>query len=156
MAFRLLQKWREDRRAEFMENIRPEFDELRNRPEPITLAEYHEIRANSFERKHIFPRYDNETLLHVAKYCYGQSRFSELGEFELSDTYDRAIVGEILPELLRRFEAMIAKPEPEKVRVVRWPDGTMVLEDDFRSEEWGYKSDDYEIVDVPAEEYDGY
>ena len=42
----------------------------------------------------------------------------------------------------------------DKVKIIRWPDGTVVAYDDFKEEEWLWKSDDYETVEVSFKEYE--
>lgn len=40
-------------------------------------------------------------------------------------------------------------------KIVRWPDGTWVLHEEFDYErDWAWKSDDYEIVEVTTVEYE--
>lgn len=41
------------------------------------------------------------------------------------------------------------------VEIVRWPDGTWALKDDFDYEQdWAWKSDDYEVIKITQEEYE--
>ena len=43
----------------------------------------------------------------------------------------------------------------EKIKIVRWPDFTEILYDDYLREihYWSWKSDDYEIIEVDEDDY---
>lgn len=43
---------------------------------------------------------------------------------------------------------------PDTIEVIRWPDGTLVAVDEFREEDWSWKSDDYERIHIPLSEYE--
>ena len=40
------------------------------------------------------------------------------------------------------------------VTIRRWPDGTWVLEEDYKAWDWEHMSDDCEVVEISQEEYD--
>ncbi|MEK6882090.1 MAG: hypothetical protein AABY22_20910 [Nanoarchaeota archaeon] len=43
----------------------------------------------------------------------------------------------------------------EKIKIIRWPDGTEVPFEDFNYEkDWAWKSDDFVIIYIDSDEYD--
>ena len=42
----------------------------------------------------------------------------------------------------------------DKIKIVRWPDGTTCPLDEFDYElDWAWKGDDYEIIEIDEDEY---
>lgn len=97
-----LADWAAGHRALFYDHVKPEIRALCERPERVTLAEYMELRANSYERRILHQRLDDEALLWLAEYCMGQAGRS-LGEFDLPEHYNDAVEREIAPLLAKRL-----------------------------------------------------
>lgn len=78
------------------EHIRPEYLALAERPEQITLAEWHTMRMNSWELESLIPRLDNEALAYVASLYAENCKRAR----RQCSTHDEAVVHVLLPELL--------------------------------------------------------
>ena len=49
----------------------------------------------------------------------------------------------------------IGDKKMEKIKIIRWPDGTEVPFEDFNYEkDWAWKSDDFVIIYIDSDEYD--
>jgi hypothetical protein len=79
--------------------IRPEVRALAERGN-ITLAEWEKFRGNSWEMELLIPRLDNEAFARVAREMVDNCRISGRRPFP---TYNEAVPGLIVPELLRRL-----------------------------------------------------
>jgi len=44
----------------------------------------------------------------------------------------------------------------DKVKIIKWSDGTVVAYDEFLEQEWQWKSDDYEVLEISSKEYEDY
>lgn len=82
------------------EHIRPEIQALLKREQPVSLAEYSELRMNSYEQEALVPHLSDEALAwaveNVLKNCSQNGR--------LAATYNEAMVSPYGPELLRRLK----------------------------------------------------
>lgn len=79
--------------------IRPEVRALAERGN-VTLAEWQTFLGNSWEMEHLIPALDNEALAHVARHW--AENCGNLGGRPFV-TYQEAVPGLIVPELLRRL-----------------------------------------------------
>jgi hypothetical protein len=82
------------------EHIRSDIQALIDRKEPITLAEYKELRVNSWEQEGLIPRLDNEALLDLTEIVLKNCRPAYRRPCAV---YDQFAIHVILPELLRRL-----------------------------------------------------
>lgn len=81
--------------------VRPHVEALATRPEPVTLAEWRELRLNSWERQYLYPRLTVEALADVVRYSINNcSRLYG----SVASTYDEIVIHTFAPELLRRLE----------------------------------------------------
>lgn len=81
------------------DKIRPEIKALAERGN-VTLAEWDSLRMNSWERELLIPKLDNEALARLTEQmvsnCVIDYRRPHI-------TYDSAILGLAVPELVRRL-----------------------------------------------------
>lgn len=104
-------KLREIKKARFMENVSEAVQARLADPKPIGIEEYQNLRANTYERRLLAKKYDDSVFLKMMEYSFANSRFHELGEFDIVHTYDHAVISEYLPELLRRFKKLISEEQ---------------------------------------------
>jgi hypothetical protein len=103
MAFKFFEEHAAKRQAEWDSHVRPEMRALATRPERITLAEWNELRANSYERHEIIKNLDDEALMDSAKHCMGHC-----GRHDRRlppSCHDDALVLVYVPLLLERLAA---------------------------------------------------
>lgn len=83
-------------------HIRPEIQALADRGN-VTLAEWRDLRMNSYEQELLIPKLTDEALIytvdHMAKNC-------QIDQRRPFTTYDNAMIGLIVPELIRRLEPL--------------------------------------------------
>lgn len=106
------EKMREERKEKFMRHVSDEVQERLADPTPIGLTEYSELRANTYERRLLAKKYDDQAFIAMLENSMKHSQFRELGEFEVVSTYDEAIVREYIPELIRRYKAKVYGEQP--------------------------------------------
>jgi len=97
---------------EFMNHVSDEVKLRYKNPDPITLQEYEKFRGNSYERKLLLPKMDNETLIHQARHCLNfanQHNFRQLGKYEIARHYDQALSGDLIHMLIDRLEQLTAE-----------------------------------------------
>ena len=85
--------------------IRPEIKALAERGN-ITLEEWSQLRTNSWEHELLVPRLNNEALVHVTEHFV---RNCMLGGRRPFTTYNDAVCGLIVPELVRRLGVGISE-----------------------------------------------
>ena len=93
-----------EREEAFMSHVSEEVQARFANPNPIDVSEYKELRANSYERHYLLPKYSNEVLLEIIQYSMVQAGMRPIGEFELSNHYGHAVTSELIPELLKRIK----------------------------------------------------
>lgn len=108
-------KLREIKKARFMENVSEAVQARLADPKPIGIDEYNELRANTYERRLLAKKYDDSVFLKMMEYSFANSRFTELMEFEIVNTYDSAVIREYIPELMRRFKKLISEEQQPEV-----------------------------------------
>jgi hypothetical protein len=69
----------------------------------VTHKEWEGLRANTYERTILVPLMDDELLIQQIEKCIEQTSIPEYNFARPPVTYDQAIIGLYLPELLRRF-----------------------------------------------------
>jgi hypothetical protein len=84
--------------------IRPHVKALAERGS-VSLAEWQAFRGNSWEMELIIPKLTDEALAHCARHMVENCRLSGVRPFR---TYNEAVPGLIVPELLNR----IGQPSP--------------------------------------------
>lgn len=115
MGFKFLERISQQKKAEYLEHCRPEIVNLSCRRKKLSLAEYQELRLNSWEFVLIHRNLDNEALLYVIHHSYSNSQFKSRSVFDPPPmTYDTAIVTEYLPLLLGRFSELLNE-EPKEL-----------------------------------------
>lgn len=109
MSLKFFDQQREERKARYFYQIRPEILERITLEPKISLDEYKKTRMNSYERDLILTHVTDEALLWILKNCMSQTRdYDELIQFKIPTTYNQAINGRLLHELIRRFERKIS------------------------------------------------
>jgi hypothetical protein len=98
-----LAEWTKLREAERLSHIRQEIQDLVNRPELITYAEYENLRGNSWEWEAIYTRLDNEALIKAVEHHL--SNCSREYKRPVS-TYDDSIREILVPILIERLRAI--------------------------------------------------
>jgi hypothetical protein len=79
--------------------IKPEIKALIEREGPVSLEEYRALRMNSYDREALIPKLSDEALLWDIEYALenvGHQRSPP-------ETYNEAIIGQYMPEMVKRF-----------------------------------------------------
>lgn len=80
----------------------------------ITHAEFQEMRGNSWERKLLYPLLDNEALIHLTRYCIGNSSPMRDQLHGIPAVYDESVIHVLAPLLIQRLEK--AEKEIERLQ----------------------------------------
>lgn len=88
-------------RDEWNSHVRAHIHALAAREFKVTLAEYKELRMNSYEQETLLPNLDQETLIWCIENC-----LANIGQNVKRPvlTYDQALALNYVPELLRRIK----------------------------------------------------
>ena len=105
MAFTGIKEFMQKKQDNFMQYIDQWVIDRFSTGEPITLAEYKTFAINSYERKYLFPLFNNELLLYLIEYSLGQDGHKELFKYDLPRHYTDSVLRLYLPELIRRIKA---------------------------------------------------
>jgi hypothetical protein len=89
------------------EDFKPEVKALIARGS-ITLAEMNGIRANSYEWEAMLPHFDAEAFVWRCEHSLRNCSF-----IARPSCYDESIIARYMPELLRRYKALLAEKEEE-------------------------------------------
>ena len=84
----------------WLDHVRDEIIELRNRDEPISEDEFQELPLNAWEREYLLPNLTDEALYNLTERA--QSHFREENPYTPADHYRDAIIYRYLPEIMRR------------------------------------------------------
>jgi hypothetical protein len=109
MAFTGIEEFMKKKEAEFMKYVDASVIDRFKEGTPITLEEFHNMRLNSYERKYLFPLFDDELLLWHIEYSLMQEGNRELFKYDLPKHYTDAVLRQYLPELIRRFKNEMAE-----------------------------------------------
>lgn len=101
--------WRSGRlKKEFMAHVRQEVVDLLKQPDPIDYETFRRFRGNSYERRLIHSKLSDEAYLQFLEdVMLPNSSFRELGKYQLAEHYDEALVGECIPELIKRVRRLL-------------------------------------------------
>lgn len=104
-----------DIRQQFMSHVRAEI-QARVLPEqpPIGLDEYKVMRLNSYERAVVHRKLTFEALTWLLEECLKNCQYRECTELQIPRHYDEAVIGELVPMLLRRIKAGESLPKQEQ------------------------------------------
>lgn len=87
-------------REKWLEHVRDDIVELRNRGEPISEKEFQELRLNAWEREYLLPNLSDEALYNLTERA--RSHFREDNPHTPADHYQDAVMYRYLPEIMRR------------------------------------------------------
>lgn len=90
------------------ENTRPEIQKIIDEGKEISLAEYRDMRLNSFERHQLYPLLSDEALLWLIEVYY--SNIPVLYG-KLPGTYIEGLVHSVLPIIIERYKSLKDKLE---------------------------------------------
>ena len=96
-----------EKEKEFMRHVRPEVKARIETDKPICLAEYNNLRMNSYEQKLYQQLLDDNAFIEIMESYMKQYNHCKLGKFELPHHYQEAVDRQFLPELIKRFKALI-------------------------------------------------
>ena len=145
-----LKKYAADMKEEFMSNVSDEIKALVKSGKVIELSEFTGMRMNSYERRLLTPLFSGELLRQQIEYCLSQEPGGrKTHKYALSSGYHNAVLGEFLPELLRRlnWKSPEKNPPPARVKVKDpypgkgmnsyrvYVDGAVVFQDDYEEED---------------------
>ena len=102
--FKGLEEYKKRREQEFMQYVGDDIIERFEKGTVITKDEYFLMRLNSYERKYLFPLYDDELLLYLIEYSLGQEGKTEIYKYDIPNHYTDSVLRLYLPELIRRFK----------------------------------------------------
>lgn len=122
MSF-LTQKLNEAR-TEYMSHVRPEIAALAARGQ-VSQNEW-DRPMNGYERELLLPKLVDSVLLNVARYYLSQCAIEHAPPNRPHSTYDNALLGVILPELLGRFAERLKIPSGVVAVLSHGDDGTRV------------------------------
>jgi hypothetical protein len=83
---------------------------LKETKHQLTWDEYlNQFPLNSYERKLLLPYLDDNALINLTTQCMENSSYQPLGDLTLARHYDEALIGELMPMLIKRLKMRIAK-----------------------------------------------
>jgi len=102
--FKGLEEYKKRREQDFMQYVDDDIVERFEKGTVITKDEYFSMTLNSYERKYLFPLYDDELLLYLIEYSLGQEGKTEIYKYDIPKHYIDSVLRLYLPELIRRFK----------------------------------------------------
>jgi len=89
------------RHEQAMAHVREEYQQLALRGTPITLAEWKDMRMNSWERDFLIPYLDDEALCWTVQHNLSNCSVRRANP---CSTYEDALVNLLAPELMKRLQ----------------------------------------------------
>lgn len=87
----------------YMLHVKKEIVDRLNGLDFISLKEYKDIAANSYERKLLIEKLDDEAFEYALNQCLKNTSVPDHDSF-VPVTYDEALIHTYIPELLRRLK----------------------------------------------------
>lgn len=102
MAFKGFEKRRTEREKNFLDHISTEVLERYCTGKPIGIAEWNNMRTNSYERQLLLPLLTTEAIIQQTQYALEQEGISKAGKFEIPHSYKDSILKFFIWELIDR------------------------------------------------------
>jgi hypothetical protein len=103
---KMFKKLYEEKKMEFFSQIGKDVLLREKDGKQISLKEFLKSRQNSYERKFLLKKVDNETLVYLAKHYIKNAgiEFRKSGKYDVAEHYNHALKSEIIHMLIDRLE----------------------------------------------------